>query len=1271
MADFGSALWNKPASGGGGGDSTPAEDPVVRSLRFDGSAYLHRTVSSSETTWTLAFWMKRAWITPPDTNNRYVFSINDASGLYWGGSFVADGTLGYFRGGSSVTISTAKYTDPSSWYHVCLVCSSSTANLYINGELSPNMGGMSLSQNTVTSIRFANYGTSSSHKAEQYLADIYFIEGEAKSPTDFIESNNYGGYKPKAYTGSFGTNGFHIDAQPAHDADLLVTSVSRNDGDTDFVDVAAGHTITDTGDPEHSIAVGNPFTGDDRAIYFDGNNDTVAVTTGHSDFAFGTGDFTVEGWYYFKSIPSGTDAMLVDLRPTNSTDTDTFAFSTDTTNGVKVYSGANYTLGGSLSTNTWHHIALVRDSGTLYAYIDGTATGTTRSFSNDLTANSTPRLGATADAGTSAAFTGYIFDVRITKGTARYTSNFTPPTSKLETEDSDTKLLIQPHKDDTNFHDETSNSHALSVTDSPTRTASTPYEAAAKSTAMYFDGNDNITTSTSTDLAIASGDSFTAECWVYFNSTHSTHDGIFSTYGVGDVYGWVIECTGGYWGVYDSGGGRQTSSTAATTGEWHHVALVKTDNTSNGARLYLNGNKINDVTVSSNITSARSVTLGNYYAANSTYDIDGYIFDARFTKGEEKYTGSTYTVPSAPFELNPVYLGGDQSGNKNHFEPTSISQAHDVLIDNPFKNHPTWNPLVNSSNTFSEGNLKVTTTSSTPAKIVSTIGASSGKWYAELLYTGQANYPLGVTADNRERDYLGNSDGNTSISFWTGTAGTSVYINGSSVSFSGSSTTWANGDIIGIALNADDEEVSLYKNGSLVGAAVSYSSYNWTEAFFAAGNYVSGLVYHANFGADPTFAGNKTSGQDTSQSEFYYAPPTGFKSLNTSNLAAPSVAPSEHFGVLTYVGNSDLYYGSGSTQNVTGVNFDVGMAWIKDRDNSAESSFTGSGSDEYGNYLFDTITGTSTGGYNLDGDVASSSGGPYLNSGEEGVISFSAGSGTNRGITVDQAGETNYYYDEFGFYEITERYVAWLWKLGSTGSSSTWNSSYTAPSTEHYNSSAGVTTIEVSPASSGNLEVAHSLSAAPEFFFVADDQGSANFSGFPAFHKDLSSGNYLQLDGNSAQSSDSTYFPSGAAHADYIKLGSAFIDDYGYGFNLRIWAFTGVEGYSKFGKMTGNGSSSDGVFCYLGFRPALVITKNISNTSGYHWRMWDSARGSNNVNDEVLYPSSSLNESTSDGHMDFLSNGFKLRSSAGNLNNDTYIFAAWAEQPFAAPSNAR
>ena len=624
------------------------------------------------------------------------------------------------------------------------------------------------------------------------------------------------------------------------------------------------------------------------------------------------------------------------------------------------------------------------------------------------------------------------------------------------------------------------------------------------------------------------------------------------------------------------------------------------------------------------------------------HDIRGYFTSASWLQ-----------APSEGFAAMP-------SGN--HFEATNLS-SHDILLDTPTKNYATMSPVSDyvssGSNTFSEGNLRVDS-SNAYNKIASTIAVSSGKWYAEVQgISGSADLMLGI---GKQADIYS--------SLFTGQSGNYAYMiycydgrlqhNGNQ----GATGVGAVGDtdILQIALDLDNNKVWWGQNGTWVGTVGSSGGTTITsgEYFFLQG-YRDEAQW--NFGQDRNFSGTKTSGQDTSQSEFYYAPPTGFKSLNTSNLDAPSVTPSQHFDVLTY-------NGSGSSQNVTGVNFDVGMAWIKDRDNTANSGNTLDGTDFYGNYLFDTITGTSTGGYNIDADMVSGGSGPYLNSGDSGVTSFSAGSETSRGITVDDAEETNFYYDDGSGSPYIERYVAWLWKLGSTGSSSTWNSSYTAPDTEHYNASAGVTTIDVTPVSSGNLEVAHSLSAAPEFFFVTTD-GMADFSGFPAFHKDLTSGYYLSLDDNSSQSSDSTYFPSGAAHADYIKLGSAFIDseDNMYGNNLRIWAFAGVEGYSKFGTYKGVGSN--GVFVYTGHRPKMVWIKNMDTTG--NWFMFDAVRDTYNETVNYLWANSSTSETTNSGYkIDILSNGFRINVESTHMNNSAYdyVFCSFAESPF-KHANAR
>jgi hypothetical protein len=107
-----------------------------------------------------------------------------------------------------------------------------------------------------------------------------------------------------------------------------------------------------------------------------------------------------------------------------------------------------------------------------------------------------------------------------------------------------------------------------------------------------------------------------------------------------------------------------------------------------------------------------------------------------------------------------------------------------------------------------------------------------------------------------------------------------------------------------------------------------------------------------------------------------------------------------------------------------------------------------------------------------------------------------------------------------------------------------------------------------------------------------------------------------------------------------------------------------VEGYSKFGKYDGN-DNADGVFVYLGFRPAMIILKSIN--LGYDWFIWDTARDTSNPSTTVLKPDLTQDEAAAGSpttEIDILSNGFKIRG-ANQVNQLTdHIYCAWAESPF-------
>ena len=110
-----------------------------------------------------------------------------------------------------------------------------------------------------------------------------------------------------------------------------------------------------------------------------------------------------------------------------------------------------------------------------------------------------------------------------------------------------------------------------------------------------------------------------------------------------------------------------------------------------------------------------------------------------------------------------------------------------------------------------------------------------------------------------------------------------------------------------------------------------------------------------------------------------------------------------------------------------------------------------------------------------------------------------------------------------------------------------------------------------------------------------------------------------------------------------------------------VLVFQNVEGFSKIGSYTGNGSP-DGPFIYTGFKPAWVMIKNIDATSD--WIIYDSTRNTYNPMGFRLYANLSLNESGLTSFIDFVSNGFKIRSNSSFNAANTFIYACFAEQPF-------
>ena len=209
-----------------------------------------------------------------------------------------------------------------------------------------------------------------------------------------------------------------------------------------------------------------------------------------------------------------------------------------------------------------------------------------------------------------------------------------------------------------------------------------------------------------------------------------------------------------------------------------------------------------------------------------------------------------------------------------------------------------------------------------------------------------------------------------------------------------------------------------------------------------------------------------------------------------------------------------------------------------------------------------------------------------------------------------------------------------------------------------------------------NRAISHSLSAKPAMILVKQRSTDRDWW---VYNKNLDGTDgatgvlYLSTT-DAAGTGATTSWNSTAPTTSVFSLGTTVGVNEDTGTYIA-YCFAEKQGFSKFGKYTGNGNA-DGTFVYTGFRPAFVLFKGL--TSNREWILADNKRDPINEVDAVLYGNTNDAEGDSD-MVDFLSNGFKFRTSAGpgtiNTSGESYIYASFAEAPFVnsngVPCNAR
>ena len=266
------------------------------------------------------------------------------------------------------------------------------------------------------------------------------------------------------------------------------------------------------------------------------------------------------------------------------------------------------------------------------------------------------------------------------------------------------------------------------------------------------------------------------------------------------------------------------------------------------------------------------------------------------------------------------------------------------------------------------------------------------------------------------------------------------------------------------------------------------------------------------------------------------------------------------------------------------------------------------------------------------------------------------------GFTVGSNGDAN---------TAGATYVAWQWKANG-GSVTTVGESGSNPGfTRQTNTTAGFSIIAYTGTGS-NGTIAHGLPSTPEFI-IFKRRDAANV--WATWHQGIGDDYKLVLNETAAQDSDGAFMNSTLPTSTNITVGGASVNTNADNGTYICYAFSPVQGYSKFGSYVGNGNA-DGTFIYTGFKPAFIMVKTTLVTD--EWNIYDTKRSGFNFNNDALYASSNVVEDAGSTYafMDIVSNGFKLRRATHSPNKaSTYIYMAFAEQPFVTstgiPATAR
>ena len=580
-------------------------------------------------------------------NSRGFFAAGNSSRSGIGYQISASGILQFIYGnGTTCTfVAGTNALQLNTWIHVVTSRVGSNARVYINGTLEITVTSSNFGAGSYSCFVGIGYGINAGNLTlgspiNGYISNLRIIKGTA------------------LYTATFTPPTTPLTA--IANTQLLTCQSNR------FIDNSSNNlALTRTGDvsvqafgPFGSIPEATPIS---YSNYFDGSGDTLTIPSPTTGFSLGTGEFTIEMWIYKTSA---VNAVLVDARSAASGLP--WVIAIDASNFPYLYDNTVYASTVAVTLNSWSHVAVVRTSGVLKIFVNGVQ-GYSASYSANLDRTAGLVIGDTVHA--AAPMLGYISNLRIVKGTAVYTTAFTPPTTPLTAIANTSLLTCQSTTmidNSTNRFTITANGNVTPRIFNPfgyTAQSATSYTPSLHGGSIYLDGTvDNLYSST---ISKYGSTNHTIECWVFFNNVSSRQSILNSGWGTGSYAtdgGWTLDIAGTNAGGINFALGTMASGSfwigpgtgvgSFTVGQWYHIAIVRNSTT---VTIYSNGVSIatGTLTASTTVMSNMGVLRIGAYDGNG-FPFNGYISDVRVSSGA-LYT-SNFVSPTVP--LTPTVTIG-------------------------------------------------------------------------------------------------------------------------------------------------------------------------------------------------------------------------------------------------------------------------------------------------------------------------------------------------------------------------------------------------------------------------------------------------------------------------------------------------------------------------------------------------------------------------------------------------------------------------------------